>query len=193
MPDPTQKSYLYLAKPSLIKEWHPTKNGNLNPKNVTTEHGENIWWLCESGHEWEATVKDRIMGVGCLVCATELAKERSLSDESTISQKANPLFQLNSHDPYKGIEYRKYVRYKYKATAMIEDPISGNSIYGQMQNISNRGMYLETNAAFKQGEKITIKFNKPLNFTRKRTFPSTVRWCKELADAEGYGLGVNFS
>jgi hypothetical protein len=37
MLDATQKSYLYLVNPSLIKEWHPTKNGNLNPRNVTTD------------------------------------------------------------------------------------------------------------------------------------------------------------
>jgi hypothetical protein len=89
------------------------------------------------------------------------------------------------------------VRYKAKATAIIENPISGNSIYGQMQNISVGGMYLETNANLKQGENITIKFNKPLSFTRKRIFPSTVRWCKGLEDDEGYidsyGLGVKFT
>ena len=66
-----------------------------------------------------------------------------------------------------------------------------------MQNISAVGMYLETNTKLKQGEKIIIKFNKPLSFTKKRVFLSTVRWCKELADDEGstygYGLGVKFT
>ena len=49
----------------------------------------------------------------------------------------------------------------------------------------------------KQGEKIKIKFKKPLFFTRSRRFTSIVRWCKELVDDEGYtygyGLGVKFS
>ncbi len=176
---------------------------------MTTEHDENIWWLCENGHEWEAPVKDRIMGMGCFACAEELVKEKSrkagysayqeksLSDEGAISQKTNPFFQLDTHDPYIGTEFRKYPRYKYKATAMIENPISGNSVYGQMLNFSKRGMCFETNAPFKQGEKVTIKLNKSLLFNRSKIFPSTVRWCRELADEDGYnygfGLGVNFS
>ena len=209
MSETTLQSYLYLAEPSLIKEWHPTKNGKLNPRNVTSEHDEKVWWLCENSHEWEATVKDRIMGEGCHVCQSELVKEnshkiedssypqKSISDEGTISQKANTIFQIDSPETYKGVEYRKNTRYKYKATAILENPISGKSIYSQMQNISNGGMYLETNVALKQGEKIKIKFKKPLFFTRSRRFTSIVRWCKELVDDEGYtygyGLGVKFS
>ncbi|UCE51798.1 MAG: PilZ domain-containing protein, partial [Desulfobacterales bacterium] len=186
-----------------------TKNGKLNPRNVTSEHDEKVWWLCENGHEWEATVKDRIMGEGCLVCESVLVKEnshkiedsadskKSVSDEGTISQKANTIFQIDSDETYKKIEYRKHMRYKYKATAILEDPISGKSIYAQMQNISNGGMYFETNVALKQGEKIKIKFKKPLSFTKSGRFTSIVRWCKELVDDEGYtygyGLGVKFS
>jgi hypothetical protein len=166
----TQKSYLYLVKSSLTKEWHPTKNGKLNPRNVTTEHDSKVWWLCKSGHEWEASVRDRVMGGGCPICLPKLLKEKiqkyggssnqqkSLSDDGTTPQRANPFFQLDTPDPYIGTEFRKYPRYKYKATAMIENPISGNSIYGQMQNFSKRGMCFETNAPFKQGEKVTIKF-----------------------------------
>ena len=201
MSDPTQKSYLYLAKPSLVKEWHPTKNGNLKPKNVTTEHDEKIWWLCENGHEWEATVKDRLMGMSCPACAKDWVEEKSqkagystyqqksLGDEGAVSQRANPFFKLETFSPYVGPEFRKFPRYNYKATAMLEDPISGNSVYGQMQNFSKGGMGFETSAFFKQGEKVTVKFNEPLFFSRSKIFTSTVRWSKELTDDEGYNYG----
>jgi hypothetical protein len=209
MSDAKQKSYLYLVKPSLIKEWHPTKNGNLNPRNVITEHDTKVWWLCESGHEWEAKVIDRVKGEGCSVCTTKLAKEniqlyggssyfqKSIGNEGNISQKTYPNSQEVPLETYNGIEHRKTVRYKYKATAIIEVPFSENWIYAQMQNISNAGMYLETNTLLKQGEKIRIKFNKPLSFTTRRIFPSAIRWCKRLEDDEGYiygyGWGVKYT
>lgn len=194
---------------SLIKEWHPTKNGNLNPRVVTTDHDTKVWWLCENGHEWEATVKDRVDGVGCFICNTELVKEKvqksegtsylrkPIRDESATSEKIYPTVELESNRIISTIEHRGNKRYAYKATAILENPVSGNSIYGQMQNISKSGMYLETNTTLNKGENITIKFTKPLSFTRKRIFPSTVRWCKRIEDDEGYtdnyGLGVEFT
>jgi hypothetical protein len=169
-----------------------------------------VWWICENGHEWEASIKDRVMGERCPVCLPKLLKEKepkkygqnkyyekAISDRGTIHEKTYPTFRLESNQTYSTIEYRKNVRYKDKATAIIEKSISGDSIYGQMQNISVGGMYLETNTALKQGEIITIKFNKPLSFARKKIFPSTVIWCKGLEDDEGYidsfGLGVKFT
>ena len=209
MSDATQKSYLYLVKPSLIKKWHPTNNSNLNPRNVTTEHDTKVWWLCENGHEWEAKIIDRVKGAGCSVCVTELVKEKnqkyggssylqkSVSDEGNISQKTYPNSQIDSLKTYNGIEYRETVRYKYKATAIVEVPFSENWIYAQLQNISSAGMYLETNTHLRQGEKIRIKFNKPLSFSTKRIFPSAIRWCKRLENDEGYiygyGLGVKYT
>jgi len=37
--------------PELMAEWHPTKNDDLMPEDVT--HGSNkvAWWLCSEGHE----------------------------------------------------------------------------------------------------------------------------------------------
>ena len=77
MSEKTPQSYIYLARPDLIKEWHPTKNGKSNPRNVTCDHAEEVWWLCENGHEWEATVKSRMVGDRCPLCVTGLEKEQS--------------------------------------------------------------------------------------------------------------------
>ena len=53
----------------LIKEWHPTKNGELTPHDVTQSSGKKVWWQCEKGHEWEATVVKRTDGRGCPYCS----------------------------------------------------------------------------------------------------------------------------
>ena len=47
--------------PELIKEWHPTKNGELKPEEVTSGSNKKVWWKCEKGleHEWQTTVNSR--------------------------------------------------------------------------------------------------------------------------------------
>ena len=54
--------------PELSKEWHPTKNGNLTPKQIGAGTDKKVWWLGKCGHEWEATVVSRHNGRGCPYC-----------------------------------------------------------------------------------------------------------------------------
>lgn len=53
----------------LLAQWHPQKNGPLSPSQVISGSKRKIWWRCDRGHEWQATVKSRIQGNGCPVCA----------------------------------------------------------------------------------------------------------------------------
>lgn len=57
------------ANPELVKEWHPTKNGSLSPKDVTAGSGKKVYWKCNQGHEWERTVVARSRGSGCPICS----------------------------------------------------------------------------------------------------------------------------
>ena len=57
--------------PSLAKQWHPTKNGSLTPKDVTPHSHQRVWWICDRGHEWEAFIHGRSSGSGCPYCARE--------------------------------------------------------------------------------------------------------------------------
>jgi len=59
---------LQQKNPSLAKEWHPTKNGKLAPQDVQSYSLKKIWWICESGHAWEAPVARRTKGFGCPYC-----------------------------------------------------------------------------------------------------------------------------
>ena len=63
-----EKSLAYRF-PELAKEWHPVKNGLLKASDVTSFTTKKVWWLCEKGHEWTATVANRSKGQGCSVCA----------------------------------------------------------------------------------------------------------------------------
>jgi len=59
---------LATLNPELAKEWHPTKNGDLTPYDVTCGSGKYAWWLCkECGHEWETPICKRNNN-GCPEC-----------------------------------------------------------------------------------------------------------------------------
>jgi hypothetical protein len=60
---------LATTNPDLAAEWHPTKNGDFAPRDVTTGSGRKVWWLCAKGHEWKASVNHRNQGNGCPGCA----------------------------------------------------------------------------------------------------------------------------
>ena len=59
---------LLTMNPQLAKEWHPIKNENLTPGDVTPGTGKKVWWICQNGHEWEAVVASRSTGIGCPHC-----------------------------------------------------------------------------------------------------------------------------
>ena len=68
MPKASEQYNLAVINPGLAKEWHPSRNGDLNPRNVTPGSGKKIWWICSKGHEWQAPVYSRSRGTGCPVC-----------------------------------------------------------------------------------------------------------------------------
>ena len=55
--------------PDLAKEWHPTKNDNFQPTNVTSGSSKTVWWKCSKGHVWPASIKSRSKGNNCPVCS----------------------------------------------------------------------------------------------------------------------------
>jgi uncharacterized Zn-finger protein len=65
----TKDTCLGAVNPTLAKEWHPSKNGNLTPRHVKKYSSNNVWWLCNKGHTWQATIIRRSLGSGCPKCA----------------------------------------------------------------------------------------------------------------------------
>lgn len=70
MPKPGQS--LAEQNPDLAAQWHPTRNGDLSPAEVSTRSGKRVWWQCpDCGIEWDATIGSRTNGSGCKACATQ--------------------------------------------------------------------------------------------------------------------------
>ena len=59
---------LATTHPQLVEEWHPTKNGNLSPQEVSFGMAKRVWWLCHEGHEYIASILHRSSGTSCPVC-----------------------------------------------------------------------------------------------------------------------------
>ena len=68
--------------PELVKEWHPTKNGDLiKPEHFGVGSIKKIWWLCNKitcnegcKHEWESKINSRVKGSGCHYCCNPRQK-----------------------------------------------------------------------------------------------------------------------
>ena len=68
------KTDLETLNPTLAAEWHPIKNGELNPCDVTCNSEKKVWWICEHGHEWKAMISNRTKEKGCPYCSGKRVK-----------------------------------------------------------------------------------------------------------------------
>lgn len=55
--------------PELAAEWNSERNEGLSPTQFTAGSHKKIWWKCENGHEWQASICSRTHGSGCPVCS----------------------------------------------------------------------------------------------------------------------------
>jgi hypothetical protein len=67
---------LATRNPKLAAEWHPTKNSDLTPYDVTCGSGKKVWWQClkNSKHEWISCIDNRKTS-GCPYCSGKLPSE----------------------------------------------------------------------------------------------------------------------
>lgn len=52
----------------LCQEWNYEKNIDIKPTNVSKGSNKKVWWKCDNGHEWQATISSRVHGNGCPIC-----------------------------------------------------------------------------------------------------------------------------
>lgn len=79
------KGYNDLAtiNPKLAGEWHPSKNGELTPYDVTSGSGKRVWWRCPIGHEYQARIHDRNSdNTQCPIC--NLRSQSSFPEQAVL-------------------------------------------------------------------------------------------------------------
>lgn len=69
--------------PKIAKEWHPSKNGKITPKDITSGTQKNYWFQCSKGHEWKASPGNRTrQDQQCPYCSNKKAcKDNCLTTE----------------------------------------------------------------------------------------------------------------
>ena len=54
---------------ALLRQWDGEKSGDLRPEDITYGSKRKVWWRCEKGHSWQASVCSRAGdGAGCPYC-----------------------------------------------------------------------------------------------------------------------------
>lgn len=79
---PTADRNLRTKYPKLVKEWDWEKNNHRPPEDFTPRSSENLWWRCEKGHSWQATISNRTRDYkgGCPCCGNrKLCADNSLA------------------------------------------------------------------------------------------------------------------
>jgi hypothetical protein len=85
--------------PKLALQWHPTKNGELKPSQVVGGGKKIIWWLCDFGHEWPATIGNRVyFDSGCPVCQN-IRLQIGSNDMETTHPDLSAQFDLEKNLP----------------------------------------------------------------------------------------------
>ncbi len=77
----TSSNSLAATHPALSKQWCRSQNGKLTPHDVVRGSRRRVWWQCDQGHRWQASVTARAnRNTGCPYCAgRRLAPENSLA------------------------------------------------------------------------------------------------------------------
>lgn len=108
----TQTGFNDLAtqNPELAQQWDYAKNIPVLPADVTSGSHRLVWWKCEKGHSWRASVRSRVSGNGCPICAGRqlLAGENDLAtrfpelaQEWDRQKNGNHQFNTANHDQIK--------------------------------------------------------------------------------------------
>jgi very-short-patch-repair endonuclease len=72
LPGPPEEESLKKLHPDLAKQWNSKKNHPLKANMFHPRSGKKVWWRCDFGHEWEATIDKRAgAGRGCPYCTNK--------------------------------------------------------------------------------------------------------------------------
>ena len=65
----SKSTSLYDHNKFLTRQWHPTKNGELTPKDVSYSSSKKVYWICDRGHVWPSKISNRnILKQNCPKC-----------------------------------------------------------------------------------------------------------------------------
>jgi hypothetical protein len=92
---------LETKSPELAKQWNSKRNGSLKPSQILFHsRDKKIWWKCNDGHEWDATIASRNLGNNCPVCSRQLLVP-GVNDMATTNPELARSFDLEKNHPFR--------------------------------------------------------------------------------------------
>ena len=94
--------------PHLVKEWHPTKNGELTPNDFTYGSNKKVWWRCPIGHSYYSRINARTnkkQQHGCPSCRLH----SSDSEIRILSELKWFVDEVNGRYKFEGVEIDIYL------------------------------------------------------------------------------------
>jgi hypothetical protein len=159
--------------PEMAKEWHPTKNGNLQADNLISGSATKVWWKCDiaGDHVWRTSLDKRISGgQGCPCCAYPI---RKVVPSNSLAEKFPKLvdewdFQKNMKGP---TEYAsgssKKVNWICQEGHTFSQMVSNRTLHGQgcPRCNSDRDFLLpdKSNSLGKKYPELILEWNEELN------------------------------
>ena len=122
-----ESNCLSTTHPNIAAQWHPTKNGNIKPNEVTAGSQKKYWWTCSvsASHEWLTTINNR-KKTGCPFCSASKGEkiiiniltnmnitfEKQKRFKGCCDKRSLPFdFYIQYNDEYKLIEYQGIQHY----------------------------------------------------------------------------------
>ena len=124
---------LQKTHPKIASEWHPTKNGDLTPYDVTSGTKRKVHWKCKRGHEWYTRIDSRTQK------DSKCSKCPRIGKNSISLQDANPElasewdYEKNSDITPKDVAHKSNKKVWWKCAkkhswrTRISDRVSGNN------------------------------------------------------------------
>ena len=72
--------------PELLETWHPNRNCLLLPHNISFKYRNKLWWKCENEHEWQATIKERLINKECPICKKNKLKKHVIDNNMLMKE-----------------------------------------------------------------------------------------------------------
>ena len=159
---------LKTINPELAAQWHPTKNGNLKPTQVTANTERKVWWLFSYDDpitrkhfdfEWQASILNRNSGrSNCPYLSGKLVLE-GFNDLQTINPELAAQWHPNKNGDLKPIQVSVSTMKKVWWLFPYDDPVTGNHYNFEWQasisSRNNRG----TCCPYLSGKKVFTGFN----------------------------------
>ena len=157
---------LATVSPELVAQWHPTKNGELKPTQVTANTDKKVWWLYpyddpntgkHFDFEWEASIGNRSRGSDCPYLAGN-AVWPGFNDLATVNPELAAQWHFSRNGDLKPIQFTANSNKKVWWLLPYDDPNTGRHFDFEWEaTIAHRND--ERNCPYLSGRAVWTGFN----------------------------------